>query len=599
MQTNLQRPQRLFAQPIRYDIPAFQRRYVWKQEEQWEPLWDDVEQLAQSIMEGGRTDPHFMGAVVLQQMQFPTGTIERRIVVDGQQRLTTLQLLIDAIQEVLEIRGHSGPAKRLAALVENPEEFRDGDPDNGFKVWPTIVDRIAFRHAMSNALSATGFAASRIVQAHDYFRGQAEQWLDRSSDETGDLDTAAAALESAVRVNLELVVIDLGDADDPHVIFETLNARGTPLLQSDMIKNKVLHDANIGTEDEGSISSEQRRLWPFDEDDWWDKEIGRGVQRRPRIDVFLNHWLTLRNQMVMRAHEEFRAFEKYVTAQRGKGKSIFDVADDMKLIGNIYWDVEQVRRADIAKFLERRSVMNVGAVTPLLLRLLSTSVPEAALAKCLKALESFLVRRVVCGYGAKGYGELFVSLITRLATAPDDNADRVVISFLADQTAQATIWPGDAELRERFLTAPLYQWLTRGRLRMVLTGIEEQLRTVKSETQEASPDLQIEHIMPQAWNANWSLPNDHDADDAAHRDRVIHTLGNLTLVNGRLNPSLSNAPWDTKRKAFADHSVLFLNKRLVNDGPQCWDENAIEDRARWLHNQAIKVWPHHADIGRN
>ena len=421
---------------------------------------------------------------------------------------------------------------------------------------------------MSNALSATGFAASRIVQAHDYFRGQAEQWLDRSSDETGDLDTAATALESAVREKLELVVIDLDGADDPHVIFETLNARGTPLLQSDMIKNKVLYDAKIGMGDEDRISSEQRRLWPFDEDDWWDKEIGRGVQRRPRIDVFLNHWLTLRNQMVMKSHEEFRAFEKYVTAQQGKGKSIFDVADDMKLIGNIYRDVEQVRRADIAKFLERRSVMNVGAVTPLLLWLLSTSVPEAALAKCLKALESFLVRRVVCGYGAKSYGELFVSLITRLAAAPDDNADRVVISFLADQTAQATKWPGDAELRERFLTAPLYQWLTRGRLRMVLTGIEEQLRTVKSETQEASPNLQIEHVMPQAWSANWPLPSDHDADDAARRDRAIHTIGNLTLVNGRLNPSLSNAPWDTKRKAFADHSVLFLNKRLVNDGPQ-------------------------------
>ena len=595
MQTNLQRPQRLFTQPIRYDIPAFQRRYVWKQEEQWEPLWDDVEQLAQSIMEEGQTDPHFMGAVVLQQMQSSTGTLDRRIVVDGQQRLTTLQLLIDAIQEVLEIRGHSGPAKRLAALVENPEEFRDGEPDNGFKVWPTIVDRDAFRHAMSNALSATGFAESRIVQAHDYFRGQAEQWLGRFSDETGDLDRAATALEGAVRVNLELVVIDLGDADDPHVIFETLNARGTPLLQSDMIKNKVLHDAKIGTGDEDRISSEQRRLWPFD-DDWWDKEVGRGVQRRPRIDVYLNHWLTLRNQMVMRAYEEFRAFEQYVTAQGGKGESIFDVVDDMKLIGTIYRDVEQVRRADIAKFLERRSVMNVGAVTPLLLRLLSTKVSEAALAKCLKALESFLVRRVVCGYGAKGYGELFVGLITRLASAPDDDADSVVISFLADQTAQATLWPGDAELRERFLTAPLYQWLTRGRLRMVLTGIEEQLRTVKSETQEASPNLQIEHIMPQAWSANWPLPNDHDADDAARRDRAIHTIGNLTLVNGRLNPSLSNAPWDTKRRAFADHSVLFLNKRLVNDGPQRWDETAIEERARWLHTEAIKVWPHHADI---
>ena len=104
IQTNLQRPQRLFAQPVRYEIPAFQRRYVWQQEEQWVPLWGDVEELAHSIIDDGRTEPHFMGAVVLQQTNFPTGTIERRIVVDGQQRLTTLQLLIDAIQEVLENR---------------------------------------------------------------------------------------------------------------------------------------------------------------------------------------------------------------------------------------------------------------------------------------------------------------------------------------------------------------------------------------------------------------------------------------------------------------------------------------------------------------
>ena len=111
MNTNLQRPQRLFAQPVRYEIPDFQRRYVWRQEEQWEPLWDDVAGLTQSIAEDGRTEPHFMGAVVLQQLPFPSGTIERRIVVDGQQRLTTLQLLIDAIQEVLEDRAHSGPSE--------------------------------------------------------------------------------------------------------------------------------------------------------------------------------------------------------------------------------------------------------------------------------------------------------------------------------------------------------------------------------------------------------------------------------------------------------------------------------------------------------
>ena len=311
MKTNLQRPQRRFVQPVRYEIPAFQRRYVWRQEEQWEPLWDDVEELARAVMEEGRTEPHFLGAVVLQQMQFATATIERRIVVDGQQRLTTLQLLIDAIQEVLEHQEHASPAKRVSALVANGEEYLDGDDDHAFKVWPTTVDRIAFRHAMSNELSSTNHAASRIVQAHDYFRGQTEQWLARFDGDEEERDRAASALEAAVSRCLELVVIDLGESDDPHVIFETLNARGTPLLQSDMVKNKVLHDAGIGMrDDEGEASVEEKGIWPFDEDDWWSQEVGRGLQRRPRVDVYLNHWLTLRNQAEMKPHDEFRAFEK-------------------------------------------------------------------------------------------------------------------------------------------------------------------------------------------------------------------------------------------------------------------------------------------------
>ena len=598
MQTNLQRPQSLFVRPVRYEIPAFQRRYVWKQEEQWEPLWDDVEKLAQSIMDSDHTEAHFMGAIVLQQKRFPAGTMERRIVVDGQQRLTTLQLLLDAIQEVLEDRGHSDPAKRLAALVANREEYRDGKPDHAFKVWPTVVDRVAFRHAMSNELSATDYVASRIVQAHEYFKGQAGQWLDRFPDEAGERDRAAHALEKAVS-NLEIVVIDLGDSDDPHVIFETLNARGTPLLQSDMVKNKILHDAGLGLRDDGSeASAAEKCIWPFDQDDWWTQEVGRGMQRRPRIDLYLNHWLTLRNRAEVKNYDEYRAFEKYADAQVRAGSTIQDVAGDLGDLGRIYRDVEQARRADIARFLERRNVMNVGQVTPLLLWLLSAGVPPARLAHCLRALESFLVRRVVCGYDARSYGDLFVRLIARLAGDSADNADRILVSYLGEQAAQAALWPGDEELRERFMTAPLYQYLTSGRLRMVLAGIEEELRTNKAESREVPGNLHIEHVMPQAWHLNWPLPDDvaGDGETVAKRDRAIHTIGNLTLVNSRLNLSLSNAPWGSKRKTLADHSVLFLNKRLVNEGPEVWDETAIERRAKWLHEQAVKVWPHRSDI---
>ena len=598
MQTNIQPPQNLFSQQARYEIPSFQRRYVWKREEQWEPLWDDVETLAQSIVDGDHPEAHFMGAIVLQQMPFPSGTIERRIVVDGQQRLTTLQLLIDAVQEVLEDRGHSAPAKRLARLVANGEEYCDGNPDQTFKVWPTVVDRDAFRHAMSNDLSVTDHASSRIVKAHQYFKDQTGRWLDGFLDDPGRRDEAAEALDETLRTRLEIVVIDLGSSDDPHVIFETLNARGTPLLQSDMVKNKILHDAGIGLrDDDDEASAAEKQLWPFDHD-WWSQEVGRGLQRRPRVDVYLNHWLTLRNQREMKAYDEFNAFDTYAKERNRTGDTIQEIARDLGSLGSTFRDVEDVRRPDIAKFLERRKVMNVGVVTPLLLWLLSAKLSPTRLANCLRALDSFLVRRALCGYSARSHGELFVDLLRRLAGDVEDNADSIIISRLDDQTAQAALWPADQELRERFLTAPLYRYLPRGRLRMVLAALEENLRSNKAETQEVPGNLHIEHIMPQAWHLNWDnpAPITDDGNAVENRDRLIHTIGNLTLVNGRLNASLSNGPWDRKRATLQDHSVLYLNKRLVNDGPEVWDETAIERRSEWLYQRAVETWPHATDL---
>ena len=599
MQTNLQRPQRLFVQPVRYEIPAFQRRYVWKLEEQWEPLWDDVEHLAQSIVNGNRAEAHFMGAIVLQQTQFAAGTIERRIVVDGQQRLTTLQLLIDAIQEVLEDRGHSDPAKRLAALVLNGEEYRNGKPDHAFKVWPTVVDRVAFQHAMSNELSATEYAASRIVQAHEVLQGpsgtvarqiprrnrravQGRQCVGGGRErEPGDCRDRLGRLGRSAR----------------HIRDPERARYAPPPIGHGQEQGSARRGMGLG--DDGSeASAGERRIWPFDQDDWWAQEVGRGLQRRPRVDVYLNHWLTLRNRAEMKPYDEFRAFEKYADARLGEGDTIQDVAGDLGDLGSIYRDIEEMRRADIAKFLERRNVMNVGVVTPLLLWLLSADLAPARLANCLRAVESFLVRRLICGYSARSYGALFVGLMARLAADSADDADRILVSYLGEQTAQATLWPGDKELCDRFITAPLYQYLTRRRLRMVLAGIEEELRTNKAESREVPGGLHIEHVMPQAWHPNWPLPDDITDDEAAaaNRDRVIHTIGNLTLVNGRLNSSLSNAPWDSKRETLADHSVLFLNKRLVNKGPMSGMRTRLRSGPNGSTSGAVRIWPHAADI---
>ena len=130
---------------------------------------------------------------------------------------------------------------------------------------------------MSNELSSEQYESSRIVSAHNYFKNKTRQWISGFPEEGGQRESAADALERAVCEYLELVVIDLGQSDDPHVIFETLNARGTPLLPSDMIKNQILHEADIGSGHwVGASSKDADRLWSFGTD-WWRQEIGAAI----------------------------------------------------------------------------------------------------------------------------------------------------------------------------------------------------------------------------------------------------------------------------------------------------------------------------------
>lgn len=581
-------PTRLFQKTVRYEIPEFQRPYVWTQDHQWEPLWEDVRNTAEDYLDDGKDAPHFMGAIVLQQQLIDSSRFETHIVVDGQQRLTTIQLLLDAVQESLEERRHRDPAERLHYLVTNQRVFTGDDPNKVFKVWPTINDQDSFRHAMSNDLSSDEHRESRIVQAHNFFRTQVDLWLDRRRELGADPAKAAEALERAVSDRLEVVVIDLAPADAPHIIFETLNARGTPLLQSEMIKNRILYEARA----EGD-APDADALWGFDSG-WWRDEIGRGYQRRPRIDVFLNNWLAMRRVSAIGPNEEFESFKDYFHERKNAGESTADVAADIGRIGKIYEDLEQRRMPAIDTFLYRRGVMQIGVLTPVLLSLFASDVPQSQRATGLRAVESYLVRRMACGMSTRNYGKLFTGLLGELVRSADAEAGDTIVRYLKSQRAHANVWPDDQMLENAFLTAQLYWSLTRGRLRLVLEGIETELRTGMAETADVPRNLTIEHVMPQSWRQFWPLPADVEEPGMAgvDRDRIIQSIGNLTLVNERLNPALSNGPWESKREGLGRHSVLFLNKDLLDKAPAAWDEAAIADRARRLCRAAIKVWPH-------
>ena len=223
----------------------------------------------------GADAPHFLGAVVLQQRPSRTGSLELREVIDGQQRLTTLQLLIAAVADVIEDRGaNDREVRRLRRLVfNNPDEVEDAD--ERFKLWPTNRDREAYRIALSRPThSERSAASSPILQAHRWFYTQVGEWVDDMP--VDEREGALTGLAEVLRTGLEVVVIDLSVDDNAQVIFETLNARGTALQPSDLIKNllfRTLQDAGA------PVETLYRSHWSTLEDVYWSEEIGRASCR--------------------------------------------------------------------------------------------------------------------------------------------------------------------------------------------------------------------------------------------------------------------------------------------------------------------------------
>lgn len=591
----------IFQKDVRYLIPTFQRPYVWNQEEQWEPLWDDVRNTAERYLDTledvgedlaaaqSTSSPHFLGAIVVQHQHTGAAEIEIRHVIDGQQRLTTLQLMLDAAQEVFEHLSVASAARRLSKLVLNDEDFVGSDPDHVFKIWPTNVDRSAFRQAMRNELPSEEYEESAIVQAHEFFKLQIREWVKETA---GERDQRAHALEATLIALLQIVVIDLVQKEDSHVIFETLNARGTPLLASDLIKNFVLHQARELGHDADVLYAKHWR--GFDEP-WWRKEIRQGRIVRPRVDVFLNYWLMMRSKDEVPVNDVFSMFRQYVDKSPA---SIEEIAEDIEGIGRIYQRLEEFSDdSDLGVFLYRWRVMQAGVITPVLLWLLSQTeaeLPKARLHRSLLAIESYFIRRMVGRMTTKNYNTLSLDLLRRLERDGAALADQTVVGFLVEQTADSGLWPDDRLLDEHFRTLPIYRLLSRGRLRLVLEGIEGALRSAKAEEQNAPKALSIEHVMPQSWREHWPLTLDSDeatAEVEESRDRIVHSFGNLTLVNKRLNPALSNSAWPKKRAALGEHSVLFLNKALLECAGDLWTEDTIRERGKVLARAAATVWP--------
>lgn len=249
MDANTRQLEAIFDPNVFFQVPLFQRPYVWNEASNWEPLWEDIHALLDRQLRTGKSRAHFLGAIVLEQLPHPAGSIESRQVIDGQQRFTTLQLLLLAARNLAGSHGSAKFADRFSGLVEN-DASRVEVKEEKFKLWPTNSDRSAFQsiHACRSLQDVElaiktkpALASSNLVGAYRYFHTKLAEWLDGKLDDPDDQATLADktsddrldSLWLVVKGGLQLVVINLGPEDETQVIFETLNARGTDLLPAD------------------------------------------------------------------------------------------------------------------------------------------------------------------------------------------------------------------------------------------------------------------------------------------------------------------------------------------------------------------------------
>ncbi|MCK8432131.1 DUF262 domain-containing protein [Streptomyces sp. D2-8] len=593
---------RIFGRDVRYTVPLFQRPYVWDRDDNWSALWEDIRRTIERAEQASRTGetvaPHFLGALVFDETPYLSSNLETRQVIDGQQRLTTLQLFLFAARLSATSRDHERSVRLLTKFLENDADLFDQrkHPDHLYKLWPTNADRKEFRAVM---LGQAG--NGRLAEAVTYFRQEIDAWLAESSEPDDRLET----LVQTMREHLRLVVIDLEKHDDAQVVFETLNSRGTPLEHADLIKNLLFRNAEHANADVDRLYT---TYWaPFDQDEWRTEQT-TGRITRSRLDVFLTYWLTMRSLREFTASTLFKEFERWLLDSCDHTVSTEDVFGELARYAQIYDSIDQHPLNGVeGRFLYRMKVMQTSTPMPLLLFLYGLGedvLPVERRQRAIRAIDSYLVRRAILNLSNRDYNHVFRELVGA-ATQQPECADEAVMKALSSLQGHHRQWPSDAEFRAALEQAPLYSRLYRHRVRVLLEALEDELRTDHTEQliapvgEHVAAKLTIEHVMPQSWRDNWP-PLENDPLEGADRDELVHTLGNLTLVTARLNPALGNMPWREKRQWLSEHSLLRLTHgSLLNPPPAVgisdwasnWDEDRIRARGKYLASLALSMWP--------
>lgn len=610
----------LFETKMQLEVPLFQRQYVWQQEKHWEPLWEDMSRKFTDYLDGRKSAPiHFLGAMVLDQKQTPATHVAKRQVIDGQQRLTTFQLFLSAFRDFCTANGCEDMAKECVGYTQNKGMMADPDVDK-FKVWPTQLDRPQFADVVGagskdellrryperrRPRARKADPRPRMVEAYLFFYRQLTEFFLGSAGEPPlaaevPLPMRVEECFQALKNALQVVEIDLEQGDDAQVIFETLNARGEPLLPADLLRNYIFLRAARGNEPQEALYKE---YWARFDDQFWRVAVKQGRLLRPRSDLFLQHFLSSRLAVDVPITHLFEEYKFWID----RDKPFATVKDELSCLARQGEDFRRIiapAKDDVlfglATFIE---AFDVRTTYPLVLAMLDQGYDDRQWRLVSSILESYLLRRAVCGLTTKNYNRIFLTLartLRRQGMSPEELA-----KHLGEQSGESGEWPKDERFSEAWRTQHAYHLLNNPKVVHILSRLNDSYATSKMESIQFEGALTVEHILPQGWVENWPLQDGAKgltvldmfmADEAdarmiasRARNQVLQTFGNLTILTKPLNSALSNSAWSIKRPELLKHSLLPINQQLMDR--EVWDETAIAERSEDMLQRALKIWP--------
>lgn len=613
----------LFGGKIQFKIPLFQRHYVWDREGQWQPLWEDIKEKSERRLSDPQKDTlsHFTGVIVVQRINTLPGQVEKFQIIDGQQRLTTFQIILCALRDICKQQNFDD----LAETIEDDYLLNKGkliEGEDKYKLVPTDFDKNSLLKIVDCEASSPN--KSKIHDAYKYFQTAIQEYA-------GNDKKKIDSLYEAVLGNFGLVqiLVDKGKDDAPEIIFESLNARGKNLLEFDLIRNNLFMRTSDNDRD-----ALYKKYWKHFETEDWEKEVGVGKNKLALSELFLQHFLMAK----LGEHDVsplFRTYQRRYRVKLPENKGIEHELAELHRYSEKYQIITDCdKESDIGSLMRFYRIFDITSLRPFILYLLNDSgLDDSKESKkdillTLRILESYTIRRMLCTRnGHKNYNQFFSGIIRELISKKSKFSVREFAGTLSRQEADTSKWPNNDDVKKSLSGS----WISvaaktaaKNIMRYVLYRIELLTREESRFPEKGElpfGQFTLEHIMPEKWEEKWLLPNDNGflsrknlyskelepwevlslgkeylADPAylqAHeltveRYNSLQNIGNLTIVTKGLNSSMNNDSYDKKRKNLFSDSTLMLNKEISKSAS--WDVKEIKERGDLLCEKFCQIW---------